>query len=180
MIGIYKITNPKNSVYIGQSWILEKRLADYKYASRCKSQPGIYRSLKKYGYEFHKIEIIHELPIDVTQEVLNKYEIFYWMQYKDCGYKMLNIREPSSRGRHSEESKNKMSIAHKGKPSSNLGVPCSESTKEKLRLVKIGKPTWIKGVIGLKQKIVECPICYQKGGLSNMKRWHFDNCKLKT
>lgn len=31
-----------------------------------------------------------------------------------------------------------------------------------------------------KQKIVECPYCKKKGGISNMKRWHFENCKNRT
>jgi hypothetical protein len=40
-----------------------------------------------------------------------------------------------------------------------------EETKAKLR-----KP---KG----KQLIVSCPHCTKSGGVSNMRRWHFDYCK---
>ena len=53
--------------------------------------------------------IVHELPIDVTQEILNQYEIFYWKQYKDCGFKVMNVREPGSKGKHNSETKLKMS-----------------------------------------------------------------------
>ena len=37
------------------------------------------------------------------------YEIFYIKQYKDCNIKSLNIREGGSRGKHTEESKIRMS-----------------------------------------------------------------------
>jgi hypothetical protein len=29
-------------------------------------------------------------------------------------------------------------------------------------------------------KIVECPHCFKKGGISIMKRYHFDKCKLNS
>ena len=47
MIGIYKITNPKEKVYIGQSIDIEKRWKRYYYTLNCKSQTALYRSLKK-------------------------------------------------------------------------------------------------------------------------------------
>ncbi len=31
---------------------------------------------------------------------------------------------------------------------------------------------------GLKQKVVICPHCNKSGGIQNMKRYHFENCKL--
>jgi len=30
------------------------------------------------------------------------------------------------------------------------------------------------------QKIVACPHCSKEGGINNMQRWHFDNCKQKS
>jgi hypothetical protein len=38
---------------------------------------------------------------------------------------------------------------------------------------------WNKDKKGDKQKIVTCPYCEKGGGVSNMKRWHFENCKYK-
>lgn len=29
------------------------------------------------------------------------------------------------------------------------------------------------------REIVKCPYCNKEGGRGSMKRWHFDNCKLK-
>jgi group I intron endonuclease len=54
--GIYKITNPKGKIYIGQSINIYKRFKQYKNPS--KSQSRLYYSIKKYGYENHIFEII--------------------------------------------------------------------------------------------------------------------------
>lgn len=106
-IGIYKITSPSGKVYIGQTWDSKKRFSNYKNLY-CKTQIKLYNSLKKYGFDNHIVEIIHELPEDVTQEVMDNYEGLYISQYKSCG-ELMNLREPGSRGKHSEESKRRMS-----------------------------------------------------------------------
>lgn len=54
-----------------------------------------------------------------------------------------------------QEHKNKISLKLKN-------VPLTEQTKQKLR-----KP---------KPKI-QCNVCHKIGGISSMKRWHFENCK---
>jgi len=104
MIGIYKIVNPLNRVYIGQSLDLNRREKDYK-NKHCKTQRIVYNSILKYGWKSHTFEIIHELPSDINQYTLNQYEIFYWQMYKDIGTKLMNIREPGSNGKLSEETK---------------------------------------------------------------------------
>lgn len=147
MIGIYKITSPTGKVYIGQSWVLDKRIKKYKHCSV--TQGYIYNSLNKYGWDNHKFEIVHELPSDVTQSVLDTYEIFYWQQYKDCGVKMLNIKEPGSGGKHSEETKLKIGIAATGRKhskesiekraSKRRGSTISEETKKKISMKNTGR-----------------------------------------
>ena len=73
-IGIYKITSPSGKTYIGQSTnIYTTWLYRYKNIEGCKRQPKIYNSLKKYGYETHKFEIIEEC----TLEQLNERETYY-------------------------------------------------------------------------------------------------------
>ena len=57
MTGIYKITNPKGKVYIGQAKDLEKREQDYKY-QKGKGQPLLYNSIKKYGWDEHTFKVI--------------------------------------------------------------------------------------------------------------------------
>ena len=88
MIGIYKITNLINKkVYIGQSTNIKKRWSDYKRLN-CKGQPLLYRSLKKYGVENHKFEIITECDF----ENLNKFERYYQDIYNVCGKNGLNCK----------------------------------------------------------------------------------------
>jgi len=65
----------------------------------------------------------------------------------------------------SDETKLKMSESRKG-------VPLSDEHR-----LKIGEAQ--KGVPLGTQKQVQCPHCGKIGGISNMKRWHFDNCKYK-
>lgn len=128
VIGIYKITNLiNNKIYIGQSWDILKRKYIYS-RNLCKSQRFLYNSFIKYGTENFIFEIIHELPIDVNQEILNNYEILYWQLYKDCNSELLNIREPGSNGKLSDETKKKISESHL-----KLGYKASEETKQKLR-----------------------------------------------
>jgi group I intron endonuclease len=114
MVGIYKITSPSNKVYIGQSRSVKDRENDYR-TLQCKKQIKIYNSLLKHSWDTHTFEIICELPEDIDQETLNAYEVVYWQHYKDCNIEMLNLKEPGINGRHSEETKYKMSISGKGR-----------------------------------------------------------------
>ena len=122
MVGIYKITNPNNRIYIGQSWNIESRLYSYK-NGRCKNQRKLLNSIKKYGWENHKFEVIHELPVDIDQNILNEYEIIYYNFYKDCEVGFLNLRDPGgSKGKLSEETKKILSDINKGKKLSKLTI----------------------------------------------------------
>jgi group I intron endonuclease len=94
-------------VYIGQSRNIKSRVRLY-VREKCKNQIKLQNSLTFYGWSKHSFEIVHELPEDINQEALNKYEVFYWQQYKDCGIEMLNVREPGSKGKTSVESIQKM------------------------------------------------------------------------
>lgn len=62
----------------------------------------------------------------------------------------------------SEEHRNKLAKA-------KLGVRHSEEHKRKIGDAQRG----------LKRPLKECPHCFKVGGAGNMKRYHFDNCKLK-
>ena len=122
MVGIYKITSPTGKIYIGQSWNIKRRVKDYK-NGRAKGQPYLHNSLVKYGKASHKFEVIHKLEETVTQEDLNYWETLYWQKCKDEGINVLNVKEPGSNGKHSEESKRKVSEAMKGKPHPKLTCP---------------------------------------------------------
>lgn len=130
-VGIYKIISPSNRIYIGQSRDLVRRKRNYK-NTLGKGQPKLHYSILKYGWDAHFFEIVHQLPEDITQEILNIYEVLYWQQYKDCGKKVLNVREPGSNGKLSEDIKRKMSESSKGKLH-------SEETKRKMSNMRKGK-----------------------------------------
>jgi group I intron endonuclease len=114
MIVIYKIANPAGKIYIGQSRHFGKRLRAYK-SGRIKSQRKLFYSIQKYGFENHIVNVVHELPYDVSQQTIDTYEQIYMDQYKACGVDLLNIKEAGSRGKASEETKLLMSKANKGK-----------------------------------------------------------------
>lgn len=123
--GIYKITSPSNAIYIGQSWNLGHRKRAYR-ALMCEDQPRIYNSLKKYGFDNHQFEVVYRLPLEASQESMNEYEIFIWAQYKEAGREMMNIKLPGSKGKHSEETKKKLSEMFKGRK-------LSEEQKKKIK-----------------------------------------------
>jgi group I intron endonuclease len=142
MVGIYKITSPSNKIYIGQSWDIDNRKRMYVSATKVKSQTHIYNSIKNYGWENHKFEIVNELPNDITQETLDNYEILYWQLYKDCGFEMLNIKEPGRGGKHSQRTKDRLRELSRGN-TSHLGHKHSKESidrmKEKLSIILSGE-----------------------------------------
>jgi group I intron endonuclease len=104
MMGIYKITNLKGKIYIGQSTDLKKREEMY-LKLKCKGQPKLYNSLQKYGWEQHKFEIIEECGL----EQLNEREMYWGLYYDVLGENGLNLRLGDAKGKCSEETKQKMS-----------------------------------------------------------------------
>ena len=116
MIGIYKITNPKDKIYIGQTIDFERRIYQYKMLN-CKEQPKLYNSLKKYGFENHKIELIYQCDIDS----LTFFERYYQEIYKTIEDNNLNcflVTTKDKTGKHTDETKSKISNALKGRKKS--------------------------------------------------------------
>lgn len=89
---------------------------DYKCCN--KAQRHLYNSLLKYGYNIHTFEIVHKLPEDTTQKVLDTYEQLYIDLHRDCGIVLLNIREAGAGGKHSVKTRELMRLASLGKPKS--------------------------------------------------------------
>jgi len=73
--GIYKITSPSNKIYIGQSRDANKRFNLYRLL-HCKRQFYLYNSFLKYGFENHKIEIIHQCDEHELNNLGNYYVNF--------------------------------------------------------------------------------------------------------
>ena len=129
-IGVYKITSPSGKVYIGQSWNIANRFSKYKSLSSIKKQLALYNSIKKYGWINHKFEILEKFT-NITQGELDECEIKHIQYYRSINCDLLNIREGGLGGKlrkdsidkmlktrgkwnHSEETKQKISISHKG------------------------------------------------------------------
>ena len=140
---IYRITNPNGKIYIGQSEDWVKRMRDYKF-NRASQQKLIYRSIKKYGWENHRVELIEYFP----KNEIDSGEIHYISKY-NCYYKdnpnglnmtrggktlmkgIKGIENPLFGRKKSEETKNKMRVYR-------IGKVASDETKLKQRIAKLG------------------------------------------
>lgn len=132
--GIYKITNPIGSVYIGLSTNIKKRFSVYR-GARCHGQKSILESLIKHGVNNHVFEIVNEQPPDVDFEYLKIIEKFYISQLKEAGCSMLN-RTPggdycaSIGKKFTAEHKKKIGDALRGRTRpSHIGVSVSVANK---------------------------------------------------
>lgn len=154
---IYKITNKINGkAYVGQTICnIEKRFREHVHASLTKNT-YLYNAMRKYGKDnFEIVEIDYAKSLDE----LNSKEI-YWIDKLNTkipnGYNIADggngvkgfhhsketkqiLREKSignsnAKGEHdvSTKGRNKMSLAHKGKPSAFKGKKHSLDAREKL------------------------------------------------
>ena len=128
--GIYKITSPKGRIYIGQTLNFVTRFNKYK-NGKCKGQIRLYNSFLKYGTDNHIFEIIEIC----SENEMNNRERYYQEKYSVLGKRGLNCKLTGSetlKGRHSDKTKQKISIAHKGKK-------ISEQSKLKMSIARLGK-----------------------------------------
>ncbi len=135
MIGIYKITNPKGKVYIGQSIDLEKRKQQYRSGVNYKNQTKLRNSLVKYGFSEHIFEIVQECIV----EQLNERER-HWQEYYNVLVKGLNCRlteTDDKSGKLSENTVKKISKANTGEKNGMYGKTHSEETKAKIRAASL-------------------------------------------
>lgn len=105
IVGIYKITTPDNKAYIGQTRNFAHRVRLHKHSTK---QIKLKESINQYGRNAHIFDLIHELPNDITQDVLDDYERLYMDQYRECGIELLNLKQGGANGKHCNESIEKM------------------------------------------------------------------------
>lgn len=155
--GIYKITNPKDRVYIGQTKNLHKRLLDYlRVDSKIKSQIKIYNSIMKYGIENHVFQVLEECAV----EILNKRERYWQDFYEVLGEKGLNcmLQESDEKPRVcSEETRKKISDATKGEKNGFYGKTHTEESKVKLSNSLKGKSS------GGRNRSARLVLCIESG-----------------
>lgn len=147
---VYKFTNKINGkVYIGVTKRkLETRKSEHILLSKNSPKFHFHQAIKKYGIDNFTEEVLTEAK---TKDKANQLEIHY-ISLEDSyvnGYNMTEGGGNRGEFNHSEESKRKMSIAHKGKVlSENQKIKISKSlsgkpkTKEhnkKVKLANLGK-----------------------------------------
>ena len=143
MIGIYKITSPTKKIYIGQSINIEYRIESYKKLIRCKKQIKLYNSLKKYGVDKHKFEILCECEIHELNDKERYYQdLFNVLQN---GLNCLLTKSSDRSGKMSIESRLKMSEKLIGNTKA-LGLKRSDKQKKQISDRMKGNVPWNLGV----------------------------------
>lgn len=135
---IYKIVSPSNRIYIGKTYDLGKRTTHYR-NNLCKSQTLLYRSILKYGWDAHKLEIVEK--IKSTQSFVNGKEMFWIRSYMSNYHKWpeikgLNLTDggEGSIGRKVSDEQRKIHSAYmKANPPKRDYTKHSEETLEKMR-----------------------------------------------
>lgn len=135
MIGIYKITNPKGSIYIGQSINIPNRWNDYK-RRPAKRQIKLNRSFIKYGIENHTFDIIEFCDINELNNKERYWQDFYNVLVEGLNCVLTGTKDKS--GKLSKETRLKISISNKGNKSS-LGRILSKESKNLMSLKAIGR-----------------------------------------
>ena len=143
MIGIYKITSPTGSIYIGQSVNIKARFRQYR-GKNIIEQPKVYNSFLKHGIDKHKFEVVQ-----VCEQVqLNDLENYYIDLFNSIK-KGMNCKGGGHRNTLCEESKLKLSNSLKitnkrpevkeRRSAWQRGRKMSVESIAKMRLAKIGK-----------------------------------------
>jgi group I intron endonuclease len=124
--GIYKITSPTGRVYIGQSINIIRRWNEYKKLHGCGSKTRLYRSLKKYGHNKHKFEILCQCE----NRELNDKEIYYIDLYQCFNSESgMNLHSGGNNHTISDETREKLKISHLGQKAWNKGIPRTDEEK---------------------------------------------------
>ena len=127
LCAIYRIVNvASGKVYVGQTWKpLRLRWREHVRHDHCRK---LHYAIRAHGEHAFRVELI---TFAATQEAANRLEAHFIARHDSIrnGY---NIREAGAAGRLSEETKQRMSAAHKGKI-------ISEVQREKARAANLGK-----------------------------------------
>ena len=162
--GIYKITNPKGAVYIGQSKNVNERLMRYKKLQCCKSQHLLYRSFLKYGIDHHNFEIL--VIGEYTKDELNKLEnefILKFNSFRQNNKLGMNLTSGGDSIEYTDEVRKKMSVKrielfNNGQRNSKIRI---EDIYEIKKLIAYNKPNL---EIAKKYNVAETTISMIKNG----------------
>jgi group I intron endonuclease len=201
---IYKSVNKKTGkVYIGFDSNWPNRMVVHKSSSK-NGVSKFYRAIRKYGWnEFDWSIVYQSLDKNHTLNVMENYFINEHDSYNN-GYNSTLGGDGCFGLIISEEHKTKLSSTHKGKKLSlehieilrekgkkligdknpMFGKKHTEEHKKKISESSkgISRPMTEEHKKNLNCHInnstkVSCPHCGKEGQFTNMKRWHFNNCK---
>lgn len=198
---IYKSVNTKTGkVYIGFDSNWPNRFKTHKSASKNQDYK-FYRAIRKYGWDNFEWSVVYQSKN--KQHTLKEMETYFINEYDSFhnGYNSTLGGDGTFGLVLSEEARRIISIKNKipkpHTPEHNKKIGDAQRGKKRGPLTeehkaKISKTT--KGVSKLfseqhKKNLkchdnnsikVFCPHCNKMGQLTNMKRWHFDNCKTQV
>lgn len=150
---VYCVLFPNGKRYIGKTECpIHKRMREHKHRSKT-ATTRFYNAVRKYGWENLDWIILEEC---VDSETLSQKEKGWIKKFdslnRDKGY---NLREGGEGGRHSDETKQKISASNSGekngmhgKSSWNKGLKLSEEHRKKLSESHKGQVAWNKGMKG--------------------------------
>jgi group I intron endonuclease len=196
---IYKSVNTKTGkIYIGFDSNWPNRVRIHKSASK-KQDSKFYRAIRKYDWNNFEWSVIYQSKD--KQHTLKKMETHFINEYDSMkngynstlggdgtfGYKVSDkTKKLISEGNkvskpHTPEHNKKIGDANRGKKRK----PLSDEMKLKISQATKGIPRPMseqhkKNLKCHQNNLIKltCPHCNKTGQLTNMKRWHFDNCKL--
>lgn len=160
---VYKHTTPNNKVYIGiTSCDVERR---WQGGRNYKNNKYFTNAIKKYGWSNIKHEILFDgLPKEEAEKKEIELITFYKSNNSNYGYNIENGGNCS--GKLSEETKNKISLANKGKTSWIKGKHWSEGHKKRISEIEKGRVSPMKGkhwTIEQKANVGTAIICLNTG-----------------
>ena len=192
-IGIYKITSPTNKVYIGQSINIKNRKYNHKSKTDKSKGPKLHRSLKKYGFDAHKFEIIQECLINELDKWETDWKKLELEKVNNDWSKVLfcDLYDRGG-GPRSELTKLKISQSNKGrivsletrnkKSKSMLNKFHSEETKKLMSISSKGKPKSKEHILNMmknRQSVIDGvklanskPVIQYDLNMNQIKEWN--------
>lgn len=134
---IYKYTSPSGKSYIGQTKNPNQRKISHKNAKN--NCTYFCSAIKKYGYENFTFEILENSLTLEESNIKEEYYINYFNTLSPNGY---NLQYGGKNKKVAECTKIKMSNSAKNRPK------CSDETRNKLKLAHIGEKSYLFGKCG--------------------------------
>lgn len=184
-VGIYGLQNRINKKwYVGQSLDIRKRWGKYR-GMQCQAQPKLYNALVKYGVSNFDFQVLEECGSDKT--TLDQRED-HWIEVYDSINNGYNLKGGGANGKHSNETKQKMSITKLGKTFSDehkqkiskslIGRPVSAKTRKKISMANMGKSAPRRGKTHTQESIEKMRKAHRGKVISNETRIKLRNAMI--